>query len=528
MKENIVKYIFVFSVAGLIIAAVYNIVYKNSINKTIENVEKTIKSINYEDKLTIAVSNYDTINPIISTNKEVINISRLVFEPLMSMDENYKINFCIAKECAKLNDLSYLIKIDNSIKWHDGTNLTPEDVKYTINKIKESNSIYSDNVSEIEQVEIIDEDSIRIDLNNSDPFFEYKLVFPIIKKENYINYGESNHEEDLIGTGIYKISTVNNNQIILKINESYRRLNEEININEIDVILYENMEKVYEEFKIGNIDIFNTSNIYYKENIGAVNYKIKEYEGRNTDFLVLNCNKKSLNEKDVRKAIEIAVDKKNIIQKIYNGQYEAIKSPINYGAYKITNEEEYCGDRERAKQLLQNAGYVLNNRVLQRKNEYGRKNNLSLNLVVDESNQNRVKVAQLIQENLNELGIQINLIKVPNNIYLEYLQNKNYDIILTGINNGINTDYNYFFGENNISGYSNADLKDIINEISNIKDDELLRKEFNRLNIYFEDEIPYIGLYRDKGYLIISDKISGDFSPNNYFPFYNIETWKKL
>ena len=529
MKVRFIRCIFIFVVAMLIIAAVYNIFYKGRANTIIDqDINNSVLSTNYKDKLIIGVTNFDTINPVVTTNKEVINISKLIFEPLISLDENYKIIPCIAKECAKLNDTSYLIKIDETIKWQDGTNLTPEDVEFTIGKIKEINSIYSDNVVNIKEVEIIDKNSIKINLNNADSFFEYKLVFPIIKKDNYTDNNQIVSEKNLVGTGMYRISEINENKILLKENKYYRNLNKDLKIRRIEISKYENMEQIYEEFKIGNIDIFNTSNIYYRENIGTINYKAKEYDGRDTDFLVLNLNRASLAEKDVRKALNAAINKENIVQKVYNAKYKVITSPTNYGGYEVNNENEIKCDKEYAKLLLQSSGYLLQGGLLQKKFANGNKESLSFNLVVNESDIKRVQVAEMIQNDLKEVGIQINLIKVKNNIYLEYLQNKNYDIILTGINNGVNTEYNYFYGENNIENYSNTNIKEIIYQIGNTKDDKKLKENYSKLNTFIAEELPYIGLYRNKCFFVISSKISGDFNPNNYFLFYNIETWRKF
>lgn len=58
---------------------------------------------------------------------------------------------------------------------------------------------------------------------------------------------------------------------------------------------------------------------------------------------------------------------------------------------------------------------------------------LKINLVVQATNENRVKVADIIKKNLEEIGIQVTLTQAKDGTYENYLKNKNYDILLTGV-----------------------------------------------------------------------------------------------
>ena len=115
MKSNIVKYIFFAIVGILIIYAVYSI-YNEDKNSNINNVQETKTSdINIITDIRIPIVNLDTMNPILSKNRNVQDISRLIYEPLMSLDENYKPQACIAKEWSVVDNTSYLIKIRDNI-----------------------------------------------------------------------------------------------------------------------------------------------------------------------------------------------------------------------------------------------------------------------------------------------------------------------------------------------------------------------------------------------------------------------------
>ena len=150
---------------------------------------------------------------------------------------------------------------------------------------------------------------------------------------------------------------------------------------------------------------------------------------------------------------------------------------------------------------------------------------LNLNLVVDRSNATRVKVAELIKEQLEDIGINVSLYRVSNASYKNYLENKNYDMIITGVNNGYSPDLTYFLGEGNISNYENEEITGILNDIKNISDRDTLKEKYNRIIEIYEDEVPYICLYRNKNKVIHGIRLTGEMKPNNYSVYYGFENW---
>ena len=87
-----------------------------------------IKKLN---SIRLSIVDIDTIDPISSNNQNVQDITKLIFEPLIELDEEYKIQLRLAKEWAKLNELEYIIKIKEDIVWHNGKKLTSQDINNT-------------------------------------------------------------------------------------------------------------------------------------------------------------------------------------------------------------------------------------------------------------------------------------------------------------------------------------------------------------------------------------------------------------
>lgn len=98
------------------------------------------------------------------------------------------------------------------------------------------------------------------------------------------------------------------------------------------------MGDIYSNFKIGNVDIISTSDNAYQEYIGNIGYNVKEYKGREYDFISLNCKNNILNEKEVRKAISYAINKTKIISNIFDNKCYVAEFPLDYGNYLYTKD----------------------------------------------------------------------------------------------------------------------------------------------------------------------------------------------
>lgn len=353
--SSIFKYIFIIFTIGIIAYAGYRI-YSNQNTEVEDNQE-----VSQEEEETIikdirlAITNYDTMNPLISNNKEVLNLGTLIFEPLFTLTKDYQLEPCLAKECSKTGDNIYVIKIDNSINWQDGTSFIAKDIQFTIDVLKQGNSVYKYNVEHITSTEVIDASTIKITLDANIPFFQYNLTFPIMSSTYY--YGEDffNSNKIPMGTGKYKITNISTNNVTLTKNEKWRNSEkEDIKIENIKINLYSSMGEAYNSFKIGNTDLINTSNPNFQEYIGTIGVNKTEYTGREFDFLSLNCADAILQDVSVRKALSYAIDKDNIVSSIFNNQNIVAEYPLDYGNYLYTANEASSGyNAEQAKKVLE-------------------------------------------------------------------------------------------------------------------------------------------------------------------------------
>ena len=524
MRSNIIKYIFIIFAIFIIGFAIYKIGFDKE-NEPIAETNTVQTAQDKESVLNIGISDFDNINPLITKNEDIISLSTILYEPLLKLSESYEIELGLAAEWSKSNSKTYLVKLRDDLKWEDGTSVTGTDVKYTIEMLQEGKSVYSDNVQNIKSVEIIDGNTIRINLKKEEPFFEYNLIFPIVSSQQFKNEDFYKSRLAPIATGMYKVTSATSEKIELEQNENwYNPDNVERKIDKVEIYFYDTMGDAYNSLKIGNIDLVCTSITNVEDYIGTIGFVTKEYKGRELDFISLNCEDSLLKNKEVRQAINYAIDKNKINSSVFSNNYYVSSFPIDYGSYLYDKESKSSYNQEKAKEVLEDAGWEYRYGYWRKTENYVAQY-LNLSLVVDNSNETRVKVAELIEEQLEDIGINVSLYRVSNSSYKNYLENKNYDMIITGVNNGYSPDLSYFLGEDNISNYQNEEITSILNEVKNISDSKLLKEKYNRIIEIYEDEVPYICLYRNKNKLVYGIRLTGEVSPNNYTVYHNFENW---
>ena len=186
--------------------------------------------------------------------------------------------------------------------------------------------------------------------------------------------------------------------------------NDDAIIQTIKINLYTSVGEMYNDFKLGKLDLINTENVNIEQYIGTIGYNKVEDIGREHDYLAFNMESKVLSNPEVRQAINYAIDENAIISSIYNSKYNNADFPLPSTNWLYQGNTENKNDSEKAKQILQENGWEFKYNYWQKYvNYYTRK--LNFRLVVDSSNVTRVKVAEMIKQQLEAIGIKVTIIK---------------------------------------------------------------------------------------------------------------------
>lgn len=534
MRGNKYKYAFIIFFVFIMVFAIYKIrsdeeaKIQNQQNQQIEEEQSRIKEIN------LGIAGYDTLNPIISNNKNVQDIQKLIYDPLITLSVDYKTEACLATEWAKQNENTYLIKLRENVKWPDGTDFTSEDVRFTIDRLKNVDSIYSSNVANVTQVEIVDSHTIKLTLDKEIPFYEYNLVFPIVEAKGYDDNGIPS------GAGKYQVTGDDGTNIILEKNPNWWGTNDtNLSLEKITINKYASLGEMYNGFKIGNIDLISTDNSNIQEYIGKIGYNEKQLQGREHTFLALNTQNALLQSASVRKAISYSIDKQNIVSSVYANKQAVSNFPLDYGTWIYQAQDGLGYDMEQARQLLTEEGWTLRNNVYQKglasttANTRNRRRTstsaqqLQLNLLIKASDSTKVAIAENIKQQLANEGIVINVVQSNDENYTANLNARSYDIVLCTINTSPSPNMDLFFGDGNLANYTNDQVTELMKEVKNTTDEDTLKNDYQKLSEIYKNEVPYISISTNKYSVAYSTALIGEFSPNWFSSFYNVNTWGK-
>lgn len=510
LGNNILKYLFIIIVIGLIGFGIYKM-NQNSKQGTNETIDQTSTTNTIQTDLRFAICGFDSMNPLLTNNRNIQEISKMIYEPLVTLNESYKMQYCLAEEIAKTDDLNYVIKLRKGVLWHDGTELTSNDVRFTVDKILKDgvSAIYADNLKNVTAFTYIDDYTFKFTLSESVDFFEYHLTFPILSEKYYEEQDFQNTEKNIapIGTGLFKIATVDSNVIKLVKNEQYWDTARNPMAKEININLYGSAAELYNAFKNGEIDLVDVKIQNVEEYIGSIGYKKIEYKSRNYDFLALNTENEVLSDIAVRKALSKILDKNNIVASCLGSGYVASNFSLDMGNWLYTKDLSIQPNSEEAAQILTGAGWEYKNNKWQKKID-GKNTELTFSLSVNGNQSQRLAVVENIKTQLENFGISISIRQLNNESYRASLENRNFDMILTGIECGYSPSLKTFFGAGNIANYNNSEVAEKMKIIANTSDEDSLYDSYNRIYDIYLEEVPYIGLYRNTDMVIYNQSLA--------------------
>ena len=141
MKSNIFKYLFIMFVIIIVIVA-FVIIKNNEKEQQTEEEASTGTSQEIVREIRVGIAQCDTLNPLLTNNKNVQDVTKLIFEPLVDISSDYKATPVLATEWAKQDATTYIIKLRENVKWSNGERFTSTDVQFTYDIFRPRSSIF--------------------------------------------------------------------------------------------------------------------------------------------------------------------------------------------------------------------------------------------------------------------------------------------------------------------------------------------------------------------------------------------------
>lgn len=328
-----------------------------------------------------------------------------VYEGLLKPDSQGNNIPAVAESYTVSEDLmTYTFKLRYGIKFHNGKNVTADDVKYSIDKfagISDGSEPLVSAFSVIEEVNIIDDKTVDVVLNTPDtdlPTYLAMVSAAIIPKDN------ENPDTVAIGTGPYKyVSRSPQENVICEAFDDY--WGEKANIKNVTFKVEANADSIVMDLLGGSIDFYARLTI---DQVKQLNDEFSVYEGTMNlvQALYLNNNVKPFDDVRVRQALSYATDVDEILDITAEGKGTKIGSSMfpAFGKYYDESLSElYPTDIEKAKELLKEAGY---------------ENGFNMTITVPSNYQPHIDVAQVLAEQYKKIGVNAEIQLVEWNSWL--------------------------------------------------------------------------------------------------------------
>lgn len=392
---------------------------------------KDTKSKDEKKALVIAYDrDAETLNHIKTSDYH--NALTYIFDKLVSRDNDFNFHPGLAEKWETSEDgLKWTFYLKKNVTFHDGSKLTAHDVKWTIDTIKdpETASPAQSEFEPIKEIVVEDDHTLSILLDKPYPNLLFRLsstAAGIISKDAYEKYGDEYGSKYAIGTGPYKLKEwIKGDKIVLEKNPDYEwgpewmENNGKPLIGEIvmKMIPEENLRMM--ELEAGNVHIVRDLTPTMMGSIEK-NADIEIFTGGapRLGYLAFPTDKEPFNDVKVRRALNHAINKKEIIDHVFRGHAEVAHGylpPILKEEYYEGSEKDgYEYNVEKAKQLLKEAGYG---------------DGLTLNLAAENAS-NYGRLAEVLQAQLLEVGIKTDIQLYESSSYTDILKEGKQELFL--------------------------------------------------------------------------------------------------
>lgn len=478
------------------------------------------------DLIILSQSEAVTLDPQMATDVPSSNVSTNIYDTLVTFDENMNIVGSLAEEFKQVDDTTWEFKLRSGVKFHDGSDLTADDVVATFNRVLDPNvgSPRAFLYEMITNVEAVDELTVRFTLEYPFAPFPAHLAHEggsILSEESIQkDYEEMEKGETAgayigtnpIGTGYFKLDQWEPGDYLKLVrNDDY--WGEKAKLDSVTFRVVDEALTRIAELEVDNahiIEPLNPSNMAQVENIAHAS--VYKRASLSLAYIGFNMEKEPFNDVRVRQAISHAIDKTQILEGIYEGTGVPAVGPLApdvWGYDPTVKPLEY--DLEKAKSLLAEAGYA---------------DGFSTTIWTND-NPDRMKMAEYVQAALKELNIEVKIEVMEWGTYLAQTAAGNHDMFILGWSTATaDADYATYplFHSSNVGEPGNrtftkdAELDKILEE-ARVETDETKRKELYRQAQEKLVEIaPMIYLLHTDLIVGVNDKVQGfSISPSGMF-----------
>ncbi|SDF70694.1 peptide/nickel transport system substrate-binding protein [Salipiger thiooxidans] len=459
----------------------------------------------------------DTLDPANHRKRETETIIRNLYDGLVTRDSNMVVVPEIAESITQVSPTEYDFKLRQGVKFHDGSEMTAEDVKFTFDRITQDGGM-GDGVTSPRQglmgpvasVDIVADDTVRISLSEPWPILPAMLPNQqIVSKawvEEFGNDGVATMEN---GTGPFKLVEWRKGDAIImeRFDDYYGGATdiEPVGTACVDRVIFkvipESASRVA-ALLAGDVDIINELPPF---SVGQVenneNTDVLTVNGTRSFFIAMNTQGELFDDPKVREAAAHAIDKDLIIDRILGGNAARIDGILSPDAFGASELPRYDYDPERSRELLAEAGYP---------------DGIEVTMDVEGAFKD---TAEAVASLLTKAGIETRVVVGEGAQLVDKWRTKGEpksgDLYFTSWGNGSLDPFDIFTpthrtnDRGNSAGYSNPELDALLDAAAVEIDQEKRAAMYHDAEMMINADIPYLYLWVPQDIYGVSKRLTG-------------------
>jgi len=489
-----------------------------------------------------SIGDASNLIPILASDVSSHEIAGMVFNGLVKYDKDINIVGDLAESWDISPDgLVITFHLRKGVKWHDGQPFTAEDVLYTyqVTIDPKTPTAYAGDFQKVKKAEILDPYTFRVTYDK--PFAPALISWGAAVYPKHLLAGKDISQSPLtrrpIGTGPYKFKEwVTGQKIVLVSNPDY--FEGRPYIDGLIMRIIPDMATMFLELRANGIDEIGdppgltplqytrqTEAPYFRKNFNKYRYLSFTYT-----YLGYNLKSPLFMDKRVRQALAHAVDKDAIISGVLLGLGKPATGPLKPGTWPYNpNVLIYPYDPAKAKVLLAEAGWKDTNGdgILDKD---GRP--FAFELITNQGNEVRAKCAEIIQENLAKIGIDVKIRILEWAAFVnDFINKRQFDATILGWTIPPDPDlYDVWHssktrpGELNFISYANSEVDDLLEKGRGTFDQKERKRCYDRIQEILAEEQPYNFLFVPDALPIIHARFRG-IKPAPIGISYNFIKW---
>lgn len=460
----------------------------------------------------------NTLDPANHRKRETETIIRNMYDGILTRDSNMKVVPQIAESMVQVSPTVYDFKIRKGIKFHDGSELTAEDVKFTIDRITKDGGMGDGQTSPrqslmgpVASTEIVDGDTVRITLKEPWPILPAMLPFEEVVSKAWIekvgNDGAATSEN---GTGPFKLAEWRKGDAIImdRFDDYYGGSPDIPPVGKacVDRVIFkiipESASRVA-ALLAGDVDIINELPPFSVKQVeNNPDTAVMKVNGTRSFFIAMNMQGEYFDDPKVREAAAHAIDKDLIIDRILGGNAQRIEGILSPDAFAASTDlHKYSYDPELSKKLLAEAGYP---------------SGIDITMDVEGAFKD---TAEAVASLLSKAGFHTKVAVGEGAQLADKWRTKGGkktgDMYFTSWGNGSLDPYDIFTpthktnDRGNSAGYSNAEVDKLLDEAAVEVDPAKRAEMYHRAEVIVNKDLPYIYLWVPADIYGVSKRVKG-------------------